>query len=86
MNSIRSNSLKYQRFTPSGCKDIEERKCEFVAKTQFLLFILLCTVEETCTCTLQPCYSTPEPDHSPRQENVLNLAQITLDGSEKTFF
>ena len=39
MNSVRSNhlSLKYQRFTPSGYKDIGIRKFEFVAKTQFLL-------------------------------------------------
>ena len=38
INSVKSNSLslKYQRFTPSGCKDIRVRKCEFVAKTQFL--------------------------------------------------
>ena len=38
MNSIRSNniSLKYQRFTTLGSKDIEIRKSEFVAKTQFL--------------------------------------------------
>ena len=38
INSGRSNSLslKYQRFTPSGCKDIGVRKCKFVAKTQFL--------------------------------------------------
>ena len=28
--------MKYQRFTPSGCLDIGVRKCEFVAKTQFL--------------------------------------------------
>jgi len=36
MNSVRSNntSLKYQGFTPSGCKDIRFRN--FVAKTQFL--------------------------------------------------
>ena len=26
--------MKYQRFTPSSCKDIEIRKSEFVAKTQ----------------------------------------------------
>ena len=34
MNSVRSNnlSLKYQRFIPSGCKDIANRKFEFVAK------------------------------------------------------
>ena len=38
INSVRSNSLslKYQRFTPSGCKDIRVSKCKFVAKTQFL--------------------------------------------------
>jgi len=30
--------LKYQRFTPSGCKDIGARKFEFVAKTQFLYY------------------------------------------------
>ena len=37
MNSVRSNnlSLKYQRVTPSGCKDIGIRKFEFVVKTQF---------------------------------------------------
>ena len=29
-------SLKYQRFTPSDFEDIRIRKCEFVAKTQFL--------------------------------------------------
>ena len=41
-NSIRSNilSLKYQRVTPSGCEAIGVRKCEFVAKTQFLWEIL----------------------------------------------
>ena len=38
INSGRSNSLslKYQRSTPSGCKDIGVRKFKFVAKTQFL--------------------------------------------------
>ena len=37
MNSIRSNnlSLKYQRFTPSGCTNIGIRKFEFVAKFNF---------------------------------------------------
>jgi len=29
--------LKYQRFAPSGCKDIGISRFEFVAKTQFLL-------------------------------------------------
>jgi len=28
--------LKYQRFAPSGTKDIGKRRFEFVAKTQFL--------------------------------------------------
>ena len=34
----RSNnlSLKYQSFTPLGCKDIGLRTFKFVAKTQFL--------------------------------------------------
>ena len=38
INSGRSNSLslKYQRFTPIGCKDIGVRKWKIVAKTQFL--------------------------------------------------
>ena len=37
VNSVRSNnlSLKYQRFKPSDCEDIEIKKFEFVAKTQF---------------------------------------------------
>ena len=38
MNSVRSNSqsLKYHRFIPPGCKDIGVRKFKFVAKNQFL--------------------------------------------------
>ena len=38
MNYIRSNnlSLKWQRFTPSGWKDIWIRQFKFVSKTQFL--------------------------------------------------
>ena len=28
--------MKYQRLTPSGCKDKGVKKYEFVAKTQFL--------------------------------------------------
>ena len=38
INSGRSNSpsLKYQRITPSGCKDIGVRKCNLLQKTQFL--------------------------------------------------
>ena len=39
MNVFRQKnlSLKYQRFTPSGGKNIGIRKSEFVTKTQFLL-------------------------------------------------
>ena len=39
MNSFRSKNLclKYEKFTPSAGKDIEIRKFEFVAKTQFLI-------------------------------------------------
>ena len=33
---IKNLSLKYQRFTPSGCKDIESIYFENVSKTQFL--------------------------------------------------
>ena len=38
MNAVRSNnvSLKYQRSTTFGCKEIGIRIAEFVAKTQFL--------------------------------------------------
>jgi len=38
MNFVRSNilSLKYQRFTPTSCKDIWIRQFEVVAKTQIL--------------------------------------------------
>ena len=38
INSVRPNSLslKYQRFAPSYCKDIDIKKFEFAAKTQFL--------------------------------------------------
>ena len=38
INSVRSNNLsfKYQRFIPTSCRDIEIRKFEVVAKTQFL--------------------------------------------------
>ena len=38
LNSVRliNQSLKNQKSTPSGCKDIGIRKFEFVAKTHFL--------------------------------------------------
>ena len=38
LNSVISNNqiCKYQRVSPSGCKDIGIRNLEFVAKTQFL--------------------------------------------------
>lgn len=32
MNSIGSDSLKYQRFTRPSCKDLEIKKFEFVAR------------------------------------------------------
>ena len=37
INSLRLNnlSLKYQMFMPSGCKDIQIKKFEFVTKTEF---------------------------------------------------
>ena len=40
-NFVRSKSvsLKYQRFTPSGGKNIGIRKSEFVPKTQFLTVV-----------------------------------------------
>ena len=43
MNSVRwkNLSLKYQRFTPSGGKNIGISKSEFVTKTQFLFLGLL---------------------------------------------
>ena len=42
MTSVRSNniSLKYQRFTTLGFKDIGIRKSEFVAKNQLLCAII----------------------------------------------
>ena len=41
MNSVRLNNLsvKYQRFTPSGCEEIVIRKFEFAAKTPFLYIL-----------------------------------------------
>ena len=43
----RINSLKYQRSTNSGCKDIGIRKSEFLAKTQFLCMI---KIKEISSC------------------------------------
>ena len=42
-NSVKSKnlSLKYQRFIPTGCRDLEIRKFEVVAKTQFLYVTFL---------------------------------------------
>ena len=42
MNAVRSNniSLKYQRFTTLGFKDVGIRKSEFVAKNQLLYWFL----------------------------------------------
>ena len=41
MNSVRSkySRLKYQRCTPSGCKDKGFRSFEFMIKTQFLYLV-----------------------------------------------
>ena len=43
MNSVRTKnlSLKYNWLTPLGFKDIGNRKFEYVAKTQLLLFLYL---------------------------------------------
>jgi len=51
MNYVRSNnrSLKFQRFTPTGCRDMRIRKIEFVAKTQFL-----CSSTTLLQCGLNP--------------------------------
>ena len=40
MDTLNNLSLKYERFAPLSCKDIEIGKFEFVAKTQdiFCLF------------------------------------------------
>ena len=48
MNSVRSNSLslKYHRFTPSGCKDIGITNFKFVARTQFLCFEEIKTISK----------------------------------------
>ena len=37
MNFVKSNnlSLKYRKFTPSGCNDLVIRKFKFVVKNQF---------------------------------------------------
>ena len=42
MNFVGSEKLglKYERFTPSFCKDIRMSNFEFVAKTQFLYMML----------------------------------------------
>ena len=52
MNSIRSNNLrlKYQRFTPSGCKDIGVKNLELVEKAKSktiknMFPILLCCMK-----------------------------------------
>ena len=49
MNSVRLNdpSLKYQRFAPSGCKDMKIRKLEFVTKIQVLCVTLKANSESS---------------------------------------
>ena len=48
MTSVNSNklNLKYQRLTLSGCRDIGIRKLGFVAKTQFLYFLVFTHLKE----------------------------------------
>ena len=50
MTSVRSNniSLKYQRFTTLGSKDMGIRKTEFVARTQFLYLAALLNSFAVC--------------------------------------
>jgi len=50
MNSVRSNniSLKYQRFTTLGSKDIAIINSEFVEKTQFLCLKFLYLICYEC--------------------------------------
>ena len=50
--SNRNHSLKYQRYTTFGCKDIEIRKFEFVAKTQFLFFKTISITQKISKCRL----------------------------------
>ena len=47
--------MKYQRFTPSSCKDIAILKLEFVAKTQLFWFIY--SICRLCNFIFQPCMS-----------------------------
>ena len=53
--------MKYQRFTQSGCKDIEITKSKFVVKTQFL-------------CTMNPALTpiVPFVDFSEKQKIQLH--------------
>ena len=48
MTSVNINklNLKYQRLTLSGCRDIGIRKLGFVAKTQFLYFLVFTHLKE----------------------------------------
>ena len=56
MNSSGSNSLsfKYQRFTPSGCKDTKIKKLELLTCDQFLSNLnLLEKIYIECMCRVQ---------------------------------
>ena len=48
MYSVKSNnlSLKYERSTPSGCKDMGIKKLEFVAKAYTYFLIITSLIEE----------------------------------------
>ena len=50
MTFVRSNniSLKYQRFTTLGSKDIQNRKSKFVAKTQIVRNFVWKIREDAC--------------------------------------
>lgn len=47
LNSVKSNSFKYQRFTPRGCKHIRIRKFEFMAKLNSFDILLLNNLHRT---------------------------------------
>ena len=85
MSSDGSNnqSLKYQRFTPSGFRDIGIRKLGFVAKTQFLYFRkILNQFNQTVLISSLILYFSPRPFNprrgqlSPVQSSVLENLKL----------
>ena len=74
MNTFRLNilSLKYQRFSQSGCEDIGLRKFEFVAKIQFLCII----ISPDCVQVRAPGWYEHlllDPDFKVQSEQGLNV-------------